>query len=90
MVNWIAMKDGMHADGLIAPRIIGIAGKIDMIAAKTVGIGARMCATIVKTDGTAGKMYVTAEKIILIVAKTAGTAVKTSATAKMTKSRLNG
>ena len=68
MANLIGMKDGMRADGLIAPKTVGIVGKINSIAGKTVG--------------TAGKIVGTAVRINGIVAKIDGIVKKMSASSK--------
>jgi hypothetical protein len=87
MADLIEMKDGMRADGLIAPKTVGTAAKTNMIVGRIVGIGARTFGTVAKIAGTAGKMHETAGKIDGIGARTNGIVGKISGTAKMIKER---
>jgi hypothetical protein len=88
-VSLIEMKDGIRADGLIALKIAGTAGKTTSIVGKTVGtavkiagIAARMFVTAVKIAGIAGKMCVTAGEIGGTAARINGTSEKIGGIAK--------
>jgi hypothetical protein len=80
-VSLIEMKDGIRADGLIALKIAGTAGKTTSIVGKTVG-------TAVKIAGIAGKMCVTAGKIGGIAARINGTSEKIGGIAKKMSANL--
>jgi hypothetical protein len=56
MANSIEMKDGIHADVLIAQRVAGTAGKTAGTAARINGIGE-------KIDGIAKKMFANLKEI---------------------------
>jgi hypothetical protein len=80
-VSLIEMKDGIRADGLIALKIAGTAGKTTSIVGKTVG-------TAVKIAGIAGKMCVTAGKIGGTAARINGTSEKIGGIAKKMSANL--
>ena len=55
--NWIEMKGGMRANGLIAPKTAGTAARINGIGAKTEGIAEKMFANSKEIDGSTEGMY---------------------------------